>query len=403
MNNGSYVIAGRMGIDKAAWATEIDAAGTVRWRYLLPSPNPEVGGGLPDFTGAVGTRSGDVLLCGTISLGKPQKPQINGLLVQLDNAGKLVKEQFITPPDTENEYSHIAYLDDCIAWRDGTALIGRVTRYLPDGGQRSEYHWIVAVDADGAIKWQTLIPSKGGGVPGQVRRMPDDSLIITDTETIRVDAHGNLQARATVTGFLRLVQPLDPQAEPQLFDCYGGKTRGRLLQLTGDLQVSMELALSASDGYMCGPHQYPAQVFSLADGSIILFGHRFEEGLNTPGAVKWSPPLKTAAARSFTVPPAPWFNAATPSGKPGEFATIRVTGFPTVPDRERATYLSFVDAGFEVRTSGNGTDNAVNAPSLTLSTQAAGPRATASQIGRLLTLPLFHESHNRGNQAACPC
>ncbi|MGF7001201.1 hypothetical protein P3T25_009594 [Paraburkholderia sp. GAS32] len=386
VNDGGFVIAGRMEKDKAAWAIKVDAAGTVRWRYLLASPNPDVGGVYPDFSGAVATPGGDVLLCGTIDLGRPRKPEINGLLVRLDNEGKLITEQFITPQETENEYSHIAYLDGCIAWNGGAVLVGRVTRYWPGGGQRGDYHWIVAVNFDGTVRWQKLIPSKGGGVRGQVRMMSDGSLIISDTETIRVDAQGEIQARSAATGLLRLVQPLDPQADPQLLDCYGGKSRGRLFQLTDDLQVSKEIALPASDGFMCGPSQYATQVFSLTDGSIVLFGYRYDDGLYTPGAVKWNFPLKSSAARSFAAPPAPWFNAATPSGKPDEFATVRVTGAPTAANRERALYLSFVDAGFDVHARGEEPRDAATTPSMSESTQPGVPRATASQLQRLLVI-----------------
>jgi len=283
------------------------------------------------------------VLCGTIDLGEEPNRGINGLLISLDKDGQLLKKLFVVPPQSKDEHAHIAYVDGCVASKNGATLIGRVTVFHRNG-KPNAFHWIVATNPDGAILWQKLIPSHGGGVPSQVRKMPDGSLIVMDTEAIRVDDRGELLARSSATGLLRLVQPLNTDAEPALLDCYGGQTRGRLIRLTPDLKVSVERMLPLSES-LCGPRQYVMQLYSLPDGSMVLFGHRNDNGAHTPVAAKWNASLSAVRTEPFFAPLAPWFNAATPSGKPGEFATVRITGAPTgiLRGSERALYLSFID------------------------------------------------------------
>lgn len=350
LTDGGFVIVGRMPKDKAAWATKVDANGSVQWRYLVTSVNPEPGGSYPEFTGVAATPDGGALLCGRMDIGQPRKPTINGLLVRFDKIGRLVNKQFIAPPPG-SEVSHVAFLDRCVAWPGGFALTGRVTRYSA-GGRRDDFHWIVAVDSEGTIQWQRLISkqSVGSGAPGQVRTMPDGSLIIAviqgaDTEVLRVDTRGELRARSAVPGHLRLVQSLTPHADPELFDCYGGPSRGRFVQLTADLHISAETVLPFSPEYTCGPAQYAMQLYSLADGSLVLFGHRYTHGSNVAAAVKWDATFSSDRPQLFPTPPSWWFYAAMPSGKLGDFATVRVTGIPTTAGgaRERAMYVSFFD------------------------------------------------------------
>ncbi|OAJ52286.1 hypothetical protein A6V36_35425 [Paraburkholderia ginsengiterrae] len=245
LNDEDFVIAGRMPKDKAAWATYVDRNGTVRWRYTMTSVNPEPGGSYPEFVGAMATPDGGVLLCGRMDLGQPRKPAISGMLVKLNETGQLISKQFVTPQAGSN-VAQVSFLDGCVAWLGGFALTGGVTRYAA-GGQRTDFHWIAAVNADGTVKWQKLISKQlvGGGAPGQVRSMPEGNLLVSvmqgeETEVILVDAQGELRARSILPARFRLVQSLNPQANPELFACYGGKSRGELVYLTMDLRISKE-------------------------------------------------------------------------------------------------------------------------------------------------------------------
>ena len=345
VSDGGFVLGGRMDDDRAAWATALDESGVVRWRYLLKPPNPQVGGYYPYFSGAVPTANGGVLLCGTIDLGLPRKPEINGLLVRLDGKGQLLRQQFISPGPSESEFSHVAFFDRCVPWSNGVALVGRVTRYDTDG-QRTQFHWIVEANSDGAVQWQKLIPSKGdGSEPSQVRSISDGGLIISDTETIRIDAQGNLRARFGVVGRSRLVLSADAQSVPELLDCLGGQSHGQLIRLTDDLEIAAQQNLPIPPGYLCGPSQYAMQAYGLTDGSIVLFGFYYENRAHIPGIVKWYSKFSTVSAGRFALGNAPWFNAATPTGKAGEFATVRVTGAPSVYKQmsNRETHLTIFD------------------------------------------------------------
>ncbi len=342
MSDGSFVIAGRMENDKAAWATAVEPDGVVRWRYLLPSSSPRGSGGYPYFSGIAAGPNGRTLLCGTIDLAVPPHSVVNGLLIQVDRHGHLATYNVIKPPQGENQYAQTAYIDGCTATRSGALLIGRVIRTSNDG-KRDWYHWIVAANVDGQVAWQKLIPSRGGGKRSQIRKMSDDTLLIMDTEAILVDSQGELLARSAVTGLLRIVQPLNPHAAPELFGCYGGETYGRLFTLSEDLKLVAERTVARTVA-LCGPQQHVMQLFGLADGSMVLFGYRYDRGVYTPAAVKWNESLASAQTQLFSTPTAPWFDAAIPTGNEGEFATLRVTGVPTAlgDDRERALYLSFI-------------------------------------------------------------
>jgi hypothetical protein len=326
MTGGGFVVAGRFEAEKSAWATGLDESGKVRWRYLAAPPSAELGTRFPYFTGAVAAPNGGVLLCGMIDMGEIRKRRdVNGLLVRLDNRGQLLSQQHIRPPQLENEYAQTAYLDRCVPWGNGAALVGRLlsTNFR---GVRSIFHWIVATGPEGTVLWQKLIPSMGGDQVTQVRPMPDGGLLISDTETIRIDAQGELRARFQSHGRLRLIQPADIRSDPLLLDCYGGADRGRLVRLTADLHIVEERTIQFPGGYVCGPSQYVMQTYSLADGSIVLFGYLFKKVGGVPGIVKWDPKQLTPTASTYPLGNAPWFNAATPTNKPGVYATVRITG-----------------------------------------------------------------------------
>jgi hypothetical protein len=330
--------------EKSAWATGLDESGTVRWRFLMAPPKANVGQIYPYFTGAVSSLEGGFLLCGMVNLGTIEKPDINGLLVKLDSKGKLLKQLYVRPPELEDEYGRIVYLDRCVSWGTGAALVGRISR-TDFRGSKSVSHWIIAASSDTTVLWQKLIPSSGGGEVTQVRPMSDGSLLISDTEAIRVDARGNLQARFHTTGLLRLIEPADAQSDPQLLDCYGGASRGRLTRLTPDLHLVEQRTIEFPDGYVCGPPQYVMQTYSLADGSLVLFGYRDKNGVRTPGIVKWDRQLRSTAS-TFPVGNAPWFNAAAPTNEPGVYATVRITGaaVPLLIKLEHAAHVTLFDA-----------------------------------------------------------
>ncbi|MGN6649116.1 hypothetical protein, partial [Trinickia sp.] len=344
MAGGGFVVAGRFEAEQSAWATGLDESGKVRWRYLAVPPSAELGTRFPYFTGAAAAPNGGVLLCGMIDVGEIHKRDVNGLLVRLDNRGQLLRRQYIRPPQLEDEYAHTAYLDRCVPWGNGAALVGRLSS-TNFRGVRSVFHWIIATGPEGDVLWQKLIPSMGGDQVTQVRPMPGGGLLISDTETIRIDSQGELQARLQTRGILRLIQPADIRSDPQLLDCYGGASRGRLVRLTADLHIAEERTIEFPDGYVCGPSQYVMQTYSLADGSIVLFGYHYKKRVGVPGIVKWDPLQLTPTASTYALGNAPWFNAAVPTNKPGVYATVRITGaaVPLPVKVEHAAHVTFFD------------------------------------------------------------
>lgn len=344
MAGGGFVVAGRFEAENSAWATGLDESGAVRWRYLMAPPNQNVKEIYPYFTGVAASQDGGVLLCGMANLGTIERPDVNALLVKLDSEGKLLKQLYIRPPQLEYEYGRTVYLDRCVPWGNGAALIGRLSRTDFRGG-KSVSHWIISASSDGGVLWQKLIPSMGGGDAAQVRPMPDGGLFIFDTEAIRVDAKGDLQARFRTTGRLRLIEPADVQSDPQLLDCYGGDSRGRLIRLTADLHIAEQRTIEFPDGYVCGPPQYVMQTYSLADGSLVLFGYHYKKGVRMPGIVKWPPRQLVPQASTYPVGNAPWFNAAAPTNKPGVYVTVRITGavVPLPVKLEHSAHVTFFD------------------------------------------------------------
>lgn len=343
-NTGEFVVGGRLNDGGFAWATRLKGSGAVQWRYTMTAADPAYRAQFPYFTGAVPLADAATLLCGMIDSGRNGSRDVKGLIVRLDRNGKQLSEQYISPNLPEYEFAHTIYLDQCINWNGGVALIGRfsTTDYH---GIRANFHWIVRMSSSGDVRWNKLIPMSDDVERSQARTTINGRLLIFTGEVISIDPQGELKARSVPVGRLRLVRPTDERSNIQLLNCYGGDNRGRLVELNDDLRIETDRRLQFPDGYVCGPPQYSSQTYGLPDGSIVVFGYRYENRRRVPGIVKWTLPENNPQAQIFPLRNSPWFSAASSTNEPGIYITVRVAGAPTMfPFHpERSVHVTLFD------------------------------------------------------------
>jgi len=284
-----------------------------------------------DLTGAMSSRDGGTLLCGYTYVGeRPAPRRVVGLLIKLDKEGHLVNEAKLYP-NGDQEFP-INYLRKCAPWGDGFAVVGEASRLVVKEGRRDlEYfYWLLALDTGGAIKWQKLIPNSLGNVNdfSPLLVLPNQDLVFSawrfglesPTEIMRIDSSGQVIAQRKLSSALMLVRQIAPNSSIRAITLgkpEPTKPLPALLNLELDLVDAGE-TLGQAVGNMVN------QAYLLPDQSLVLFGSDFDRGANTASIVKLSPDLRSREAfRFLPLWRTYWVDDAIPTGKPGEFATVR--------------------------------------------------------------------------------
>ncbi len=349
---GGYVITGSASFS-FGWVVRTDEAGNVLWRYTDPGgASVKLRVQSPTFNGVVPMPDGSVLLCGN----KPedQRGRRAGLISVLDKSGQLLKQQVLYPNSDESFAP--SSLNWCIPWGDGAAVLGSTYRARRDprsgsGIMRGDYFfWLLAVDSNGSLKWEKLIPRVfGGGAIRQrmsVAALQGGDLVFSTwdtkppmgaTDIVRVDERGKVKVRRELQRAFRVLR--SGVSESGIFALGFSKEGPTLLQLSQDLRDVAEVR-----GTVSSPGNVPWVEYLLSDRSVALFGSRVVDGSFTANIVKVGSDLNSRAELEFQ----PRFAAyrvddAAPTGKPEEFATIRLELARSIDkDQAHRLILAFV-------------------------------------------------------------
>lgn len=330
---GGYVIAGWEA--HRPWATRTDSLGNVQWRYILPMKEWRSGDGDAEYEGAATMSDDSTLLCGHKDEGDSSHPLTVGMLTRIDKVGQVIEHRELYPQGDQS--FHLSYLRNCIAWGDGFAVLGQTSRWLgsPGSYRQESFCWLLALDANGNTKWEKFIPNT---LPGAASVMPNGDLVIVAPNQITlVNATGAIEAQRRFGDAITLVQSIVPDATVRLFPIYNSSAT-TLQTLGEDLEDKGKVTGSVSA-------MTTNRAFILQDRSLVLFGRRSEDSVDTATLARLSADLRRMEVLSFR----PFWisneiSHALPTGAPGEFVTVRrVRTIKLWPDeRKVGLVLAFI-------------------------------------------------------------
>ncbi len=321
-HDGGYVIAGRL---TGPWATRINDQGQVVWRYLAPLVPLKPGEIRGDtmFTGAVTLPDDSTLLCGYENPTEVPNAPLTGLLTHLSPHGRVLSTQTLYP--NNDRHYVLNYLDRCVRWGKGVAVVGSTTLF-PKGGTKpfgEVYLWLLKLDAHGHIAWEKLIPNVGGNV--EVLKNHDLVLAAvgarwgnppSQTEITELGPDGSVKRQRTILGGLALVHSGAPETSVSLVS--RGSAQATWRTLGAHLQT-VARAKGSTGGIAV------KKAYRLPNGALALFGYTTppEYGGMLLSSIAWISP-HFSHQQVFTFKPwSIWVADAIPTGKPGEFATVR--------------------------------------------------------------------------------
>jgi len=328
--DGGYVIAGRIMAHQSAWAIRTDPQGKVLWRHdtLIRDKLP-IGQGA-EFTGATEMDDGSFLLCGNM----PSAHSRPALLVHLDAAGQGISEKLVSPKDRDGAELFNGWFDQCLRWGDGAVVIGRVRLAfppVPPSPRRvsKEYYWLLKIDPKGDIVWERLIPPEvDNAIDGvwSALSATDGTLAFTGhsnqkTELLRTGMTGEVLTRRQFPHRYLLVKSLVPDNRLRIF---GGNREDIQELLTLDDQLSTQEQVRGRHL----PAFIPHDLYRMPDQSLVLFGSGFHTTFPrfSSRVVSLTPRLEAESYVDLLHKPfvdAGVVKAATPTGTPGEFTTVR--------------------------------------------------------------------------------
>lgn len=342
--DGGYVIAGSVWVP---WATRVDANGNVVWRYELSAYNPSApkeGKGHYNSTAVLPDDS--AIFCGEMELAPTPEKRVGdivGMLTHLDKAGRLMSHQLLYP-NSDKDYS-LSRLDKCMSWGDGVAVVGHVSHFPKQGGREDSF-WLIALDGNGEIKWEKIIPKVRDG---DAVVMPNQDLLIFsgferngtiwNAGSIRLDKNGEIKSQRTDQVFGKLVTPV--VAEPVLRQFLSGyDNRPAALKTLSEQGEDMGLAK-----FEIRPLS-PEQIYLMPDHALVFFGTEYgAKGGESPSAgITWlSADLKNSETFTFRNKSySAGIDDAVPTGKPGEFVTVRRAIEISHQDKRQGVVLAFV-------------------------------------------------------------
>jgi hypothetical protein len=329
-HDNGLIIAGTMELE--AWATRTDAEGNVKWRYLIPKPSKSLYGRHPQYNGAAIMSDDSVFLCGEMSDYDDDAPS-RPLLTHLDKDGKYIHEDTHISPQINKEAKSGAF-EACAVSQDGIIAIGQaaVTKPVtPSSAHPAPYddtffYWVVALDIEGQVKWEKLIPiaDQKDGAPddiSSIQIMPDGSFVFAayrfGTEIIRIGVDGNIIKRKSVPERYGLMQSLNGGSNINLISYSSNPLH--VLKLDGDLDEISHISKSSETTDVRIAYQLP-------DQSLLVFGAykpRWDASYAT--VYKYSSALSIKDELKLTHPPdtSIWVTTATSTGVPNQFACTR--------------------------------------------------------------------------------
>jgi hypothetical protein len=258
--DGGYVIAGDAG---AAWATRVNAQGTVIWRYMDSRDETRGGPSQSQFAGAVMLADDSVVLCGHKYLAKGEV----GLLVRLSATGAVLNNDYISASE---ETMNLSGFTDCLKWGDGVAVLGFVPREPKADG------WLIKLDGNGKREWEVF----GQDYLGHVIAMADHSLVLAREEILRapiqltrIDGVGHVLAKGSIPceglcGYFTLLRTPAPSSEFKL----------AILNWPHAVLHSLDLSLKDVKPPITTQGMATNCGYGLTDGTALLFGQVEKQG-----------------------------------------------------------------------------------------------------------------------------
>jgi len=331
---GGYVIAGSD--QHIPWATRTDAEGHVQWRHVLPMKEWTPGGTDAHYESAAAMTDDSTLLCGYKGEGEELHPPILGLLTHIDKAGKMLSHRVLYPQGDKS--FALNYLRQCVPWDDGFAVVGDASRWVSGAMQR--FLWLLALDANGDVKWEKLIPNITPSIRAQAMVTPkQDLLLLAMNQIVLLDTNGTIKSQKTVgqpADQFVLVRPVVPDSVARVFPAFNDPAS--TLQNFGESLEDLGQVRGPAGGISSN------RAYLLPDRSLVLFGDQRENSTPTASMVKLSADLATR--QTFLHQPlwiAGQINDALPTGKPSEFVTIRlVHPLPSWNETRLGLLMAFV-------------------------------------------------------------
>jgi hypothetical protein len=329
-----FLIAGE-NAGEGGWAIHTDYFGKLQWRYTTPliDPTPAgvMGPRLPTFTGAALASDGSIFLCGHMPREKHAQP---GLLTHLDANGKRLSEQLIYAHGKEE--GGMGAFVSCAVWGDKIIVAGDLEVFndhvrrpdVPGDDGIGYYYWFLAFDLNGKQIWEKYFPvdPKISGLPDFISepliRSVDKAIFVATrstiaTEIVAIDPDGNVLSKNLFKHDFRPVIPTDLSTLLQFWEVTPPKIS--VIALSNDFQEVKRLVANTAD------LNHVTKVYSQLDGSFIFFGSaatwngsdtamvlKVDNKLQNPKFLKLGP-----REESF------WVDAAVPTARPGEFASVR--------------------------------------------------------------------------------
>lgn len=342
-DDGGYIIAGRINPTQQAWATKTDAEGKVLWRYQIAVQDKLPIGQGAEFNGVAAMADGSAYLCGRM----PHAPGVYGpgLLVHLNATGQVISERLLVPQKRAAAGS--AYFYDCVRWHDGIAIVGSI-RQFPGLGQDESFYWLLALDAAGNMKWESLVRTTFDAIDevGQLCVVADDSLVFSGrrlgdkTELIRVNPSGGLEVHKKLAGQFRLIHPVSNDGLLQAFG-YAASGKSTTITLDDRLEELGRTEGSYPDNF------HPRLIYRLPNQSFALFGSAIRAGgaQFTSRIIHVDPALQSGQVLELAHEPfhdSGYVKVAVPTGKEGEFVTVRNLYTLIPSDETRGAVLDFI-------------------------------------------------------------
>ena len=323
--DGGYIVTGAFANLRNV-VIKTDARGNTEWRYVLPSV-VDVGDASPRIYRALAMTSGHWLLCGDLDEGGDRV----GLLVELDDKGKLVSRRELVP-QVEGGYT-FNMMRSCVRWDAGFVLLAFARKFA---APEQRAYWVTSLGEDGGFQWERLITASLTNVHGfsRPRILGNGELIFSAwqsavggpyaTELLRVDSMGRVAQQRTIDGVYWLVRAPDASKPIRLMSVFAGDDNTKsLVTLDRDFEI-----LSNQTGPV--PNNNASLAYEIQDGSIVIFGSHHMGALDDAGIVTWGPDLERDIAEFRFEKPrrggpfAPIVGDAVPTATANEFATIRM-------------------------------------------------------------------------------
>jgi hypothetical protein len=321
-HDDNFIIAGVGG------AAKIDSAGNVKWRYTAAFHE-----GQTDYYGAAVLSDDSVILCGSAS--DPALGHSSGAVARISEDGKVLGEQLLVPQNSTG--NSISYLFACMVKNDETILVGTSDQFLknshpPPPMTDNPYYWMLKFGRDGKMEWEKLVPvsSQFFGSPdsiGPLQSASDGGFFFAarrgKTEIVHVSPLGDVEQRKILSDPFTIVRPAYEDTGLQVIssDTASGKNDNRpitLITFNDDLEERSRITENFQPGIV-------KQAYRLQNGTLALFGARYEQQSYLARVISTDALLKRAAITDFptTAGSSWWVDAAVPTSTSGQFASVR--------------------------------------------------------------------------------